>query len=138
LNPAAYSNACSKLPLKHNGCSRYRSRQKACTIGGNLSHQRRRHRRAALRQCARALSRAGSRHPQGEIWDGLRGLRKDNTGYDLRDLYIGAEGTLGIITAAVLKLFPQPRCQLTAIAALNGVDDALRLLTKIQEKCGRH
>jgi FAD/FMN-containing dehydrogenase len=47
--------------------------------------------------------------PSGEIWDGLRGLRKDNTGYDLKHLFIGAEGTLGIITAAVLKLFPLPR-----------------------------
>ena len=47
--------------------------------------------------------------PQGEIWSGLRGLRKDNTGYDLRDLFIGAEGTLGVITGAVLKLYPQPQ-----------------------------
>ena len=46
--------------------------------------------------------------PDGRIWDGLRGLRKDNTGYDLKQLFIGAEGTLGIITAAVLKLHPQP------------------------------
>ena len=45
---------------------------------------------------------------EGEVWDGLRGLRKDNTGYDLKQLFIGAEGTLGIITAAVLKLYPQP------------------------------
>nr|MBL8412277.1 FAD-binding oxidoreductase [Dechloromonas sp.] len=51
--------------------------------------------------------------PSGEIWDGLRGLRKDNTGYDLKQLFIGAEGTLGIITAAVLKLFPLPKVQTT-------------------------
>lgn len=51
--------------------------------------------------------------PSGEIWDGLRGLRKDNTGYDLKHLFIGAEGTLGIITAAVLKLFPLPKTQTT-------------------------
>ena len=51
--------------------------------------------------------------PSGEIWDGLRGLRKDNTGYDLKHLFIGAEGTLGIITAAVLKLYPLPRTQTT-------------------------
>ena len=56
--------------------------------------------------------------PQGEIWDGLRGLRKDNTGYDLRDLFIGAEGTLGIITTAVLKLYAQPAARLTALFAL--------------------
>ena len=51
--------------------------------------------------------------PSGEIWDGLRGLRKDNTGYDLKQLFIGAEGTLGIITGAVLKLFPMPTTQVT-------------------------
>ena len=51
--------------------------------------------------------------PNGEIWNGLRGLRKDNTGYDLKQLFIGAEGTLGIITAAVLKLYPLPKTQTT-------------------------
>jgi D-lactate dehydrogenase (cytochrome) len=74
--------------------------------------------------------------PQGDIWNGLRGLRKDNTGYDLRDLYIGAEGTLGIITAAVLKIFPQPQVKLTALAALDTPDDALELLSLAQNKCG--
>jgi FAD/FMN-containing dehydrogenase len=49
--------------------------------------------------------------PQGEVWNGLKGLRKDNTGYDLRDLFIGSEGTLGVITAATLKLYPQPAAQ---------------------------
>jgi D-lactate dehydrogenase (cytochrome) len=73
---------------------------------------------------------------QGEVWDGLRGLRKDNTGYDLRDLYIGSEGTLGIITGAVLKLFPQPRAQVTALAAMASPDDALALLTLAQRSCG--
>ena len=53
----------------------------------------------------------------GRVWDGLRGLRKDNTGYDLKQLFIGAEGTLGIVTAAVLKLFPAPRARVTALAA---------------------
>ena len=47
--------------------------------------------------------------PNGDIWNGLRALKKDNTGYDLRDLYLGAEGTLGIITKAILKLWPSPR-----------------------------
>ena len=51
--------------------------------------------------------------PNGDIWDGMRGLRKDNTGYDLKQLFIGAEGTLGIITGAVLKLFPLPKRQVT-------------------------
>ena len=56
--------------------------------------------------------------PTGEIWNGLRGLVKDNTGYDLKQLFIGAEGTLGIVTAAVLKLFPQPRGQAVAFAGV--------------------
>ena len=56
--------------------------------------------------------------PDGRVWNGLRGLRKDNTGYDLKQLFIGAEGTLGIITAAVLKLFPRPRAPATAWAAV--------------------
>ena len=58
--------------------------------------------------------------PDGQVWDGLRALRKDNTGYDLKQIFIGAEGTLGIITAAVLKLFPRPR---SVAAALVGVPD---------------
>lgn len=65
---------------------------------------------------------------QGEIWHGLSGLRKDNTGYDLRNLMIGSEGTLGIITAATLKLFPLPAAQLTAWACVPTMDDAVRLL----------
>jgi len=66
--------------------------------------------------------------PQGDIWQGLSGLRKDNTGYDLKNLYIGAEGTLGIITAATLKLYPQPKAQLTAWAAVHSVEAAVQLL----------
>ena len=58
--------------------------------------------------------------PDGRIWDGLRGLRKDNTGYDLKQLFIGGEGTLGIITAATLKLFPKPREVETAFLGLAG------------------
>jgi FAD/FMN-containing dehydrogenase len=72
----------------------------------------------------------------GEIWDGLRGLRKDNSGYDLRDLFIGAEGTLGIIAAATLKLFPLPRARLCAWAAVANVDDALSVLALAQKKVG--
>lgn len=64
----------------------------------------------------------------GRVWDGLRGLRKDNTGYDLKHLFIGAEGTLGIITAAVLKLFPRPRGQATALVALADPEAAVGLL----------
>ena len=65
---------------------------------------------------------------QGEVWEGLSGLRKDNTGYDLRDLFIGSEGTLGIITAATMKLYPMPAAQLTAWAAVPSMEDAVTLL----------
>lgn len=71
----------------------------------------------------------------GEIWDGLRGLRKDNTGYDLRDLFIGSEGTLGLITAAVLTLFPKPLGVMTALARVRYPADALRLLEIAQTRC---
>ncbi|WP_395826897.1 FAD-binding oxidoreductase [Collimonas sp.] len=108
----------------------------SCTIGGNLS----------TNAGGTAVLRYGNTRElclglevvtaQGEILHGLRGLRKDNTGYDLRDLYIGAEGTLGIITAAVLKIFPQPQVQLTALAALQTPADALRLLSLAQQRCG--
>jgi len=65
---------------------------------------------------------------QGEVWQGLTGLRKDNTGYDLRDLFIGSEGTLGVITAATLKLYPLPAARLTAWAAVPTLDAAVALL----------
>jgi FAD/FMN-containing dehydrogenase len=66
--------------------------------------------------------------PQGEVWHGLSGLRKDNTGYDLRHLLIGAEGTLGVITAATLKLFPLPAAQWTAWVAVPSLEQAVALL----------
>ena len=72
----------------------------------------------------------------GEIWDGLRGLRKDNTGYDLKQLFIGAEGTLGIITAAVLKLFPLPRATATAWLAIDSPAAALAVLARLQDAFG--
>lgn len=74
--------------------------------------------------------------PTGEIWDGLRRLKKDNTGYDLRDLFIGAEGTLGVITGAVLKLFPRPVGHQVAFAGLNSTEDALKLFEKASSLCG--
>ncbi len=74
--------------------------------------------------------------PDGRIWNGLRNLRKDNTGYDLKQLFIGAEGTLGIITAAVLKLFPRPRISATACIAITDPDVAVRLLAHIRASCG--
>ena len=101
----------------------------SCTIGGNL----------ATNAGGTQVLRYGNARdlclglevvtPQGEIWDGLSGLRKDNTGYDLRDLFIGSEGTLGIITAATLKLYPQPAATLTAWAAVPSMEAAVRLLT---------
>jgi FAD/FMN-containing dehydrogenase len=63
----------------------------------------------------------------GQVWNGLRGLRKDNTGYDLKQIFLGSEGTLGIITAAVLKLFPRPRSEVVALAAVPTVDAAVEL-----------
>lgn len=72
----------------------------------------------------------------GEIWDGLRGLRKDNTGYDLKHLFIGAEGTLGIITAAVLKLFPKPTARETAFLAVPDPGAAVQLLGMLRERLG--
>jgi FAD/FMN-containing dehydrogenase len=108
----------------------------SCTIGGNLS----------TNAGGTAVLRYGNTRElclglevvtaQGEIMSSLRGLRKDNTGYDLRDLFIGAEGTLGIITAAVVKLFPQPKAQVTALTALRTPDHALRLLSLAQAHCG--
>jgi len=74
--------------------------------------------------------------PSGELWDGLRGLRKDNTGYDLKHLFIGAEGTLGIITAAVIKLFPAPRATQTAFIGLESPQKALELLSHMKGALG--
>ena len=72
----------------------------------------------------------------GEIWSALKGLRKDNTGYDLKHLFIGAEGTLGVITAAVLKLFPLPTGRATAVVAMDTPQNALSLLSLLQARCG--
>ena len=72
----------------------------------------------------------------GEVWEGLSGLRKDNTGYSLRDLFIGSEGTLGIITAATLKLFPQPAALMTAWAAVPSLEAAVSLLQLAQSRLG--
>ena len=74
--------------------------------------------------------------PDGRIWNGLRGLRKDNTGYDLKHLFVGAEGTLGIITAAVLKIFPRPKSTATAWTAVPHPEAALELLSVLRQRCG--
>lgn len=70
----------------------------------------------------------------GEIWDGLSGLRKDNSGYDLRDLFIGSEGTLGVITGAVLKLFPKPAARVAAFIGVESVASALGLLDEARNR----
>ena len=74
--------------------------------------------------------------PNGEFWDGMRGLRKDNTGYALKHLFMGAEGTLGIITGATLRLFPRPKDISTAFVAVSSVDAAIALLSRIQDATG--
>ena len=108
----------------------------SCTIGGNLSTN------AGGTQVlrygnARALCLGLEVvTADGELWNGLRGLRKDNTGYDLRDLFIGAEGTLGVITGATLQLHPRPAAQVTAIAAVDGLGAALALLQAARAALG--
>ena len=108
----------------------------SCTIGGNLSTNA---------GGVNVLRYGNTRDlvlglevvlPDGRVWNGLRSLRKDNTGYDLKQLFVGAEGTLGIITAAVLKLFPRPSASATAWAAVKGPDAALELLALLRRHCG--
>ena len=75
--------------------------------------------------------------PDGRVWNGLRGLRKDNTGYDMKQLFIGGEGTLGIITAAVLRLFPKPSEAQSAWIAVDDPTASLSLLVHMKSKLGR-
>ena len=108
----------------------------SCTIGGNL----------ATNAGGTGVLRYGNTRElclglevvtaQGELWDGLRGLRKDNTGYDLRDLFIGSEGTLGVITGATLKLYPQPAAVTTALATTATLSAAVELLQLAQAHLG--
>jgi FAD/FMN-containing dehydrogenase len=108
----------------------------SCTIGGNLSTNAGGTgvlRYGNTRELCLGLEVVTA---HGEVWDGLRGLRKDNTGYDLRDLFIGAEGTLGIITAAVMKLHPLPAARITALAALASPHAALAFLALAQSAAG--
>jgi FAD/FMN-containing dehydrogenase len=106
----------------------------SCTIGGNLSTNAggvQVVRYGNARELCLGLEVVT---PDGEIWNGLRGLRKDNTGYDLKQMFIGAEGTLGVITAATLKLFPLPAAKMTALAAVANPHAALRLLELAQRR----
>ena len=108
----------------------------SCTVGGNL----------ATNAGGTAVLRYGNMRDlalglevvlaDGRVWDGLRGLRKDNTGYDLKHLFIGSEGTLGIITAAVLKLFPAVRSLTTAWVALPSPQAAVDLIGRMRSLCG--
>ncbi|HBH41547.1 MAG TPA: hydroxyacid dehydrogenase [Rhizobiales bacterium] len=72
----------------------------------------------------------------GRVWNGLKSLRKDNSGYDLKDLFIGSEGTLGIITAAVLRLFPKPAEILTCMAAMSALESAPAFFARVLERAG--
>jgi len=108
----------------------------SCTIGGNLSTNAggtQVVRYGNARELCLGLEVVTA---QGEVWNGLSGLRKDNTGYDLRDLFIGSEGTLGVITAATLKLYPPPAATLTAWAAVPSVEDAVKLLALAHRDLG--
>ena len=108
----------------------------SCTIGGNL----------ATNAGGTQVLRFGNARElclglevvtaDGQVWDGLSGLRKDNTGYDLRDLFIGSEGTLGIITAATLKLHPRPAAMTTALAAAGSLQQCVALLGLAQARLG--
>ena len=108
----------------------------SCTIGGNLSTNAggtQVLRYGNARDLCLGLEVVTA---SGEVWNGLSGLRKDNTGYDLRDLFIGSEGTLGVITAATLKLYPQPAASCTALAALPSLEAAVSLLQLAQAWLG--
>ncbi len=108
----------------------------SCTIGGNLATNAggtQVLRYGNARELCLGLEVVNA---DGEVWEGLVGLRKDNTGYDLRDLFIGSEGTLGIITAATLKLYPQPAARTTALASLDSLPNAVALLQMAQARLG--
>ncbi|TQI76165.1 4-phosphoerythronate dehydrogenase (FAD-dependent) [Bosea sp. AK1] len=108
----------------------------SCTIGGNLSTNAGGTAVLAYGNARELCMGLEVVLPDGRIWNGLRQLRKDNTGYDLKNLFIGAEGTLGIITAAVLKLFPAPVARATAFLAVPDPAAALELLNAAKAGAG--
>jgi FAD/FMN-containing dehydrogenase len=99
----------------------------SCQIGGNLSTNAGGTAVLAYGNTRELVLGVEAVLASGEVWNGLRTLRKDNTGYDLKDLFVGGEGTLGIITAAVLKLFPRPRGVSAAFVGLRSPAEALKL-----------
>jgi FAD/FMN-containing dehydrogenase len=110
--------------------------QGSCRIGGNISTNAGGTNVLAYGNTRNLVLGLEVVLPTGEIWNGLRGLLKDNTGYDLKQLFIGGEGTLGIVTAAVLKLFPRPRGQAVAVAGMAGPAEALKLFALAREHGG--
>src|SRR5256714_1586557 len=108
----------------------------SCTIGGNVSsHAGGVHvlRYGMMRDLVLGIEVVLA---NGSLLDLMKGLKKDNTGYDLKQLFIGAEGTLGVVTAAMLKLLPKPTSYVTAIAALADLTRALPLLNSLQSATG--
>src|SRR5207237_7625898 len=108
----------------------------SCTIGGNLSTNA-----GGTAALAHGIARSHALGieavlPDGRVLNTLNKLKKDNTGYDLKNLFIGAEGTLGVITAAVLRLVPRPRSVETAFAGVASADAALELLGIAQDRTG--
>lgn len=108
----------------------------SCTVGGNLSSNAGGTAVIAYGNARELCLGLEVVLADGRIWNGLRQLRKDNTGYDLKNLFIGSEGTLGIITAAVLKLFPLPAARATAFLAVPDPEAALALLNKAKASAG--
>ncbi len=110
--------------------------QGSCRIGGNISTNAGGTQVLAYGNTRSLVLGLEVVLPTGEIWNGLRGLIKDNSGYDLKQLFIGAEGTLGVITAAVLKLFPRPNGQAVAFVGLADPAAALALLKHAKTHAG--
>ncbi|NVO15028.1 MAG: FAD-binding oxidoreductase [Rhodoplanes sp.] len=108
----------------------------SCTIGGNLSTNAGGTAALAYGVARDLVLGLEVVLPDGRIWHGLNKLKKDNTGYELKHLFMGAEGTLGVITAAVLKLFPAPKSVETAFVGLSSPEAALALLGLVQERAG--
>ena len=107
-----------------------------CTIGGNVSSNAGGVTVIAYGNMRELVTGVEAALADGRIVNGLSKLRKDNTGYDVKGLFIGAEGTLGIVTAASLRLFPNPRARSTAFVGLKSPEDALKLLRLVRERLG--